>query len=165
MLLTFPDRAAKTADLRGPRKLGGGRSRSWGGPLRDMRRIGTRQARARTAGKKPCMENWHAARSRAAKVRSRRSPIWARKPETDRRRVSLFTREMAQSPATLLPPTTPFGAARRRICVLSEDLSGAPDEGIKKFALALASALGRVHDVELIGTRGADVPLHARLAR
>ncbi|HEX5501561.1 MAG TPA: glycosyltransferase family 4 protein [Thermomicrobiales bacterium] len=43
---------------------------------------------------------------------------------------------------------------RRRVCVLSEDLSGAPDEGVKKFTLALADALARNHEVALLSTRG-----------
>ena len=54
--------------------------------------------------------------------------------------------------------------AARRICVLSEDLSGAPDEGVKKFALALADSLGRRHSVTLVSTRGAAPRPGARLA-
>lgn len=42
----------------------------------------------------------------------------------------------------------------RRICILSDDLSGAPDEGIKKFALALAEALRQQHEVAVVSTRG-----------
>jgi glycosyltransferase involved in cell wall biosynthesis len=45
-------------------------------------------------------------------------------------------------------------ATCRRVCVLSEDLSGAPDEGIKNFSLAIARALNGTHDVTLISTRG-----------
>jgi glycosyltransferase involved in cell wall biosynthesis len=45
-------------------------------------------------------------------------------------------------------------AARRRVCVITEDLLGAPDEGIKKFAFTVAQSLRSVHDVTLLGTRG-----------
>jgi glycosyltransferase involved in cell wall biosynthesis len=48
--------------------------------------------------------------------------------------------------------------------VLSEDLSGAPDEGVKKFALALAGSLGRRHEVTLLSTCGAPPRPDARLA-
>jgi glycosyltransferase involved in cell wall biosynthesis len=44
--------------------------------------------------------------------------------------------------------------ARRRICIVSDDLSGAPDEGIKKFAVALAGAMRGQHEVAVISTRG-----------
>lgn len=44
---------------------------------------------------------------------------------------------------------------RRRICLLSEDLSGAPDEGLKKFALALARSLRAHHELTVLSTRGA----------
>src|SRR5437016_4784101 len=53
------------------------------------------------------------------------------------------------------PPGPPVGdLARRRICVLSEDLSGAPDEGTKKLALSLSRALGQRHDVTVVSTEG-----------
>lgn len=53
----------------------------------------------------------------------------------------------------------------QRVCVVSEDLSGAPDEGIKKSVLALADSLGHLgRDILLLSTEGAaDVP-NARLA-
>lgn len=42
-----------------------------------------------------------------------------------------------------------------RISVLCDDLSGAPDEGVKRFALGLADAFGRAHcEVSLMATRG-----------
>ena len=51
------------------------------------------------------------------------------------------------------------------VCVLSEDLSGTPDEGIKKVALAVGDALARRHRVTLLGTWG-DAPMPGtRLAR
>lgn len=42
----------------------------------------------------------------------------------------------------------------RRICLLSDDLSGKPDEGTKKWAVALAAALRGRHDVTLLSARG-----------
>ena len=53
---------------------------------------------------------------------------------------------------------------RRRICLLSEDLSGAPDEGLKKFTLALARALRPRHDLTVLSTRGAASLSYAYLA-
>jgi glycosyltransferase involved in cell wall biosynthesis len=47
------------------------------------------------------------------------------------------------------------GTVRRRIWIISDDLSGPPDEGVKKFTLALAACLHSQHDVELISTHGA----------
>jgi glycosyltransferase involved in cell wall biosynthesis len=41
-----------------------------------------------------------------------------------------------------------------RIAVLTEDLAGSPDEGIKKFAITIARALRGQHHVALLGTRG-----------
>lgn len=41
----------------------------------------------------------------------------------------------------------------RRVCVVSEDLSGPPDEGVKKFVLSLAEGLQRQHEVALISTQ------------
>ena len=61
----------------------------------------------------------------------------------------------------------PADRPRARICVLTEELSGAPDEGRKKFALALADALARQqHAVSLVATRGSAASLlpGARLA-
>jgi glycosyltransferase involved in cell wall biosynthesis len=49
-------------------------------------------------------------------------------------------------------------SARRRVCVLGEALSGAPDEGVKKLALALASSMAREHDVSMLSTEG-ETPL------
>lgn len=48
--------------------------------------------------------------------------------------------------------------ARQRICILSDDLSGAPDEGVKKYTLAVAEALRAAHDVAVLSTRGPVVP-------
>src|SRR5215204_1501871 len=48
---------------------------------------------------------------------------------------------------------SPVGAVvapRRRICIVSEDLSGPPDEGVKKFTLALAAALEASNHVTLV---------------
>jgi glycosyltransferase involved in cell wall biosynthesis len=56
-------------------------------------------------------------------------------------------------------------AGRLRICLLSEDLSGAPDEGVKKFTLALGAALGARHEVVLLSTRRAASLPNARLTR
>src|SRR5688500_11597539 len=62
-------------------------------------------------------------------------------------------------------PASPIGeAAARRVCILSEDLSPPPDEGVKKLALALAGAVGQHHKVALLSTRGA-APPSGRLAR
>lgn len=41
---------------------------------------------------------------------------------------------------------------RTRICVLSEDLSGAPDEGVKKFVWQVARALAGEHEVRILST-------------
>jgi glycosyltransferase involved in cell wall biosynthesis len=45
-------------------------------------------------------------------------------------------------------------AARSKIVVLSEDLSGSPDEGAKKLTLALGASLARQHDVQVVSARG-----------
>src|SRR5688500_13235731 len=60
---------------------------------------------------------------------------------------------VAERPAG--PGSTPHADRQRRysISVVSEDLSGAPDEGTKKFALAVAAALGQSHDVTLVSTQ------------
>ena len=39
---------------------------------------------------------------------------------------------------------------RQRVCVVGEDLSGPPDEGLKKFVHQLARALRREHDLSLV---------------
>src|SRR5688500_6932060 len=53
-------------------------------------------------------------------------------------------------------PAAPIGGAvRRRVCILSEDLSGPPDEGVKKLALAVAEAIGQRHELTVLSTRGA----------
>jgi glycosyltransferase involved in cell wall biosynthesis len=58
----------------------------------------------------------------------------------------------------------PGHRARRRICLVSENLAGPPDEGTKKLALALAQSLARRHDVSIVCTESApDLP-GARLA-
>lgn len=54
-------------------------------------------------------------------------------------------------------------AARRRIWIISDDLSGPPDEGVKKFTLAMAATLRCRHDVELISTDGAGDGAEIRL--
>lgn len=41
-----------------------------------------------------------------------------------------------------------------RICIVSDDLSGVPDEGVKKFTLALATALDETCEVVVISTKG-----------
>jgi len=48
------------------------------------------------------------------------------------------------------------GLARRRIWIISDDLSGPPDEGVKKFTHAIAAGLGARHEVALISTHGED---------
>ena len=45
-------------------------------------------------------------------------------------------------------------APPQRICIVSDDLSGAPDEGIKKFTLAIAEALRAANEVTVISARG-----------
>ena len=40
-----------------------------------------------------------------------------------------------------------------RICIVSDDLAGPPDEGVRKFTLAIAAALRRSHPVELLTTQ------------
>lgn len=45
-------------------------------------------------------------------------------------------------------------ATGRRIWIISDDLSGPPDEGVKKFTLAIAASLRSRHEVELISTHG-----------
>ncbi|MFW6074609.1 MAG: glycosyltransferase family 4 protein [Chloroflexota bacterium] len=46
--------------------------------------------------------------------------------------------------------------ASRRIWIVSDDLSGPPDEGVKKFTLSIAAALQSHHEVELISTHGSN---------
>src|SRR4051794_6118547 len=53
---------------------------------------------------------------------------------------------------------------RRRVSIVSEDLSGTPDEGVKNFTLALAAALEPSNDVTLVSTQGRASALSARLA-
>ena len=68
---------------------------------------------------------------------------------------------------SLDPSPSPAAApavARRRVCVLSEDLSGAPDEGVKKLALSIARAIGQRHDLTLLSTEGRAPLDGARLA-
>lgn len=51
--------------------------------------------------------------------------------------------------------TAAAGLARRwHVCILSDDLSGEADEGVKKFTVALAAALSRQHAVGVISTQG-----------
>lgn len=40
----------------------------------------------------------------------------------------------------------------RRICIVSDDLAGPPDEGVRKFTLAISAALRRFHVVEVLST-------------
>ena len=61
-------------------------------------------------------------------------------------------------------PVGPPPLSRRRICLLSEDLAGTPDEGVKNTALSLATALRRRHDVLILSTEGAAPLPGARLA-
>lgn len=42
-----------------------------------------------------------------------------------------------------------------RICVVSDDLAGPPDEGVRKFTLAISAALKRLHVVEVLSTHRA----------
>ena len=53
----------------------------------------------------------------------------------------------------------------RRVCVLSEDLAGPLDEGVKKFARQVADELGRFHQVHVLSTGGADVEPGIRSVR
>ncbi|HEX5163782.1 MAG TPA: glycosyltransferase family 4 protein [Thermomicrobiales bacterium] len=39
-----------------------------------------------------------------------------------------------------------------RICIVSDDLAGPPDEGVRKFTVAISAALGRTHDVAVLTT-------------
>ena len=56
--------------------------------------------------------------------------------------------------STLTPPSRPAADARvprrQRVCVVGEDLSGPPDEGLKKFVHQLARALRREHDLSVV---------------
>src|SRR5689334_21841332 len=44
--------------------------------------------------------------------------------------------------------------AARRVCLLSDDLSGRADEGAKKWTVAIAAALRGRHKVALLSARG-----------
>ncbi len=44
--------------------------------------------------------------------------------------------------------------ALKRVCIISDDLSGVPDEGVKKFTVALAAALRGKYQVRVISTKG-----------
>lgn len=39
-----------------------------------------------------------------------------------------------------------------RICIVSDDLAGPPDEGVRKFTIAISAALRRMHAVEVLST-------------
>ncbi len=45
-------------------------------------------------------------------------------------------------------------SARLRICIVSDDLSGVPDEGVKKFTVALAAAINDQYQVSILSTKG-----------
>lgn len=47
----------------------------------------------------------------------------------------------------------PFAAAPRRVCLISEHLPQAPDEGTNKFAASIARALAHDHDLLALATR------------
>jgi glycosyltransferase involved in cell wall biosynthesis len=40
-----------------------------------------------------------------------------------------------------------------RICIVSDDLAGPPDEGVRKFTVAISAALRRMHVVEVLSTQ------------
>lgn len=67
--------------------------------------------------------------------------------------VSLPTSEPAAGPGSRFADERAT-IARRRVCVLSEDLSGNLDEGVKKLAVALATSFNRHHDVQTLSTTG-----------
>ncbi|MDP9381939.1 MAG: glycosyltransferase family 4 protein [Chloroflexota bacterium] len=46
------------------------------------------------------------------------------------------------------------GAVAQRVCIVSDDLSGVADEGVKKFTVAIAAALRGEHRVGVISTKG-----------
>jgi glycosyltransferase involved in cell wall biosynthesis len=70
---------------------------------------------------------------------------------------------MTTTVAPVNRPAAPIGGAvRRRVCLLSEDLSGPPDEGCKKLTMALAAAVARHHEVALLSTQGS-APAGGRL--
>jgi glycosyltransferase involved in cell wall biosynthesis len=48
--------------------------------------------------------------------------------------------------------------ARLRVCIISDDLSGVADEGVKKYTVALAAALRADHEVAVISTTGPTAP-------
>ena len=50
-------------------------------------------------------------------------------------------------------PTAPVRQIRRRVCIISDDLSGQLDEGAKNATIAIAASLRHRHDVELISTQ------------
>lgn len=66
--------------------------------------------------------------------------------------VALAPRSSATTETT--PEPSALAVARRRICIVSDDLSGVADEGIKKYSVALAAALRAGHDPLLISTVG-----------
>lgn len=56
------------------------------------------------------------------------------------------------SAATVLTSTPVVQQPTYRICLLSDDLSGTPDEGVKKFTMSIAEALRGQHDVHVLST-------------
>ena len=51
----------------------------------------------------------------------------------------------------------------RRVCVLGEDLSAPPDEGLKKMTVAISGALSHNHEVTVISGRGPVTQPNARV--
>jgi glycosyltransferase involved in cell wall biosynthesis len=68
------------------------------------------------------------------------------KQDAARGQDSLITQD---SPATVEAHVTRIC----RICIVSDDLAGPPDEGVRKFTLAISTALKRLHVVEVLTTQ------------
>lgn len=58
------------------------------------------------------------------------------------------------TPVTSRNDRNKAGATRLRVCIISDDLSGVADEGVKKYTIALAAALRADHDVAVFSTTG-----------
>lgn len=56
------------------------------------------------------------------------------------------------TPSPTARTAAPGRSGQRRICIISDDLSGNTDEGVKKFTTEIAAALRRQHEVHLIAT-------------
>jgi glycosyltransferase involved in cell wall biosynthesis len=76
---------------------------------------------------------------------------------------NLSTARVSPVPMTMTPVAQT--APRPRVCVVAEDLSGPPDEGIKKFTLSLAAALAPSCELAVLATEGASVASGALLVR